>query len=211
MDLQTHYASLIDRQYERLAHPGRLHWAWATRLFSRSEAHVLRACRLVCAAGWVLLTGTCSLFPFFYGGSLVKEGSAWLMVFCVAILSIQFFLTYLTNALRTFLRRKSATPATEHLDDLTDAIQANPRLFSLVKDMLKRDGVTQLTQSQASFLWAGFAPIQRWQQEEQLRQNALEKLNTTGVVTLANSERRAEFLKETLPTAQALSNTSSRF
>lgn len=211
MDLQTHYATLIDRQYQRLANPGRLHWAWSTRLFSGSDAQVLRACRWACASAWLVLMGLLSPILFLHGKALAHEGAVVLMVFFLAILSLQFFLMYLTNVLRTFLRRKSATPATEHLEGLTAAIGANPRLFALVKDMLKRDGVTQLTQAQATFLWAGFAHIDRWQQEEQLRQNALATLNRTGVVTLANSEQRAETLEEALPAAESMASPAARF
>lgn len=211
MDLQAHYAALIDRQYRRLANPGRLHWGWTTRLFSRSEAQVLWRCRLVSAAAWAMLTGASTWAMVTYVEDAANERSLWLGWFFTAALVLQFFLMVVAKALNAGLRRKSALPATDHVEDLTRAMATNPRLFEVVKDMLKRDGVTQLTQAQASFLWVGFSPIERWQAEGELRQRALEKLNTTGVVTLANCERRAETLEQALPAADASPIPPARF
>jgi len=211
MDLQAHYAALIDRQYRRLANPGRLHWRWATRLFSRSDSQVLWLCRGVSMAVWAALIGAGTWALMTYVEGIANERSLWLGWLCAVALLLQFFVMVVAKALNAGLRRKSALPATDHLEDLTRVIAVNPRLFDVVKDMLKRDGVAQLTQAQASFLWKGFAPIERWQAEEVLRQRALEKLNTTGVVTLARNEQRSECLDVALPAPTAGTETTPRF
>ncbi len=217
MDLQARYADLIEHEYQRLSQPRKHGWALSAWVFKYGDGPSLKRTR------WVVLAGILMGFAFTEGvaQALFHFLPSWdaddrlgfrLSVYLIECLACIPLLSDAPRTIQAVLKRNCSQPAADGVDSLASYLASDERLWELVKAMLMRDGVNQITQAQVNFLRQGAERIATWRELDRVRQQGLDTLDRAdSVVSQARSQLRSNHLTAMLPVAQASNTPPPRF
>lgn len=213
MNLQAHYAQLIEREYAALEKPRRYSWKVSMWLLSRNEAvakwAILWAFQAV-SIGLMALTYT--LF------SLVAPALGYVEVRLLAVVlvfvgvALYFWGMSQRDHVLSLLKAHNPSPMSRYeLSDLMEFLKNDKRLQAIVTGMLRTEGTEQLTEAQGHALLKSATKINEWNGLEATRAEGVQELDKLGLVTKARSHQRAEALETLLPSSASAPGTQNRF
>lgn len=213
MNLQTHYAQLIESEYTRLAKPRRYSWRLSMWLLSQNEEIAKRA---ILGGFQVFFIALMALGYglFRLAAPYLDNGEGLLGAALLVFGGFAFYCWGMNqrNHMLDILKAHDTKPLPSYeFIDLMDFLKQDARLQAIVTAMLGREGTEQLTQAQGRALIKSAEKIRRWKELESERAQGVEELEKLGLVSKARLQKRAETLDARLPSADIDRPAPSRF
>lgn len=213
MNLQTHYAQLVEREYAALEKPRRYSWKVSMWLLGRNDAvarwAIFGSFQAVFIACMTLLYGIFRLVAPVLGDG---EGLLFALILIFGGFALYCWGMSRRDRVLSILEAHNPSPMSRYeLRDLMEFLNNDKRLQAIVTGMLRTEGTEQLTQAQGYALLKSAKKIKEWNRLESTRAEGIVELEKLGLVTLARAEKRAETLETFLPAPATNAPTKQRF